>query len=459
MIRQHFSTMITHDYNKKKIDQSSDNLDDLKAIASVVISKKQLKCHNSLIIFPNSFYSEATKESSKKEICTIMEEIDGAKLCTNSIVGFVGHNQTYLSIYSRFQSKKEEDYFLHYMLQKIARINLFNLQHTTDEDHVFNFLIYLFPTFLKRAINQGIYRQYVTRKYNDANIRGIVDFNRHIRYNLPFNGKVAYVTREYSYDNSVTQLIRHTIEFIRQYNDNKILSIDVDTQQAVKQIINATSSYTISARQSVINQNLRPIMHPYYTEYTALQKICLQILRFKKLKYSHKKNEIYGILIDAAWLWEEYLAILLKGKYEHYKKEEGKRFYLFDEGEKRTNIQQIIPDYLSPDRKIVADAKYIPLDERNSYAEEKATAIYYKTITYMYRFHSQKGLLLYPCLGQGEPICLKIKTEKKNIYRGTISKIGLEIPTGKSFEDFCAQMSKNEQKFIRLVGKEELKLS
>lgn len=67
---------------------------------------------------------------------------------------------------------------------------------------------------MKNAISQGVYRQYITHKYNDANVRGVIDVSRHIKYNEPFNGSVAYTTREYSYDNHITQLIRHTIEFI-----------------------------------------------------------------------------------------------------------------------------------------------------------------------------------------------------------------------------------------------------
>ena len=60
--------------------------------------------------------------------------------------------------------------------------------------------------------------------------------------------------------------------------------------------------------------------------------------------------------------------------------------------------QQIIPDYLSLDKKIVADAKYIPLNEKSWFKEDSAsaTAIYYKTITYMYRFCSKEGYLFYP---------------------------------------------------------------
>ena len=250
----------------------------------------------------------------------------------------MGRNSTRLSIHSRFAKGNDEDYFLHYMLQKVAKINLFNLQYTISEDSVFDFLVYLFPLYLKKAINQGVYKKYVTKKYNDANARGVVDVSRHIRSNEPFNGRVAYRTREFSYDNEVTQLIRHTIAFIEKYKGGDLLRIDFDTIQAVEQMISATPSYSPNQRQAVINQNLRPPEHPYYSEYTPLQKLCLQILRHEELKYGQCEDEIYGVLIDAAWLWEEYLALLLEGKYTHYFLGDGSPIRLFKQG------QRIIPD-------------------------------------------------------------------------------------------------------------------
>ena len=377
--------MITSDYSIANI--TPDELDDLRVIADVEISNISLEDYPNLLVFPDSFRSY-DRDFGNKIICSIADE--GRKLCTNSMVGFIGRNNTHLSIHSRFADNGKEDFFLHYMLQRVAKITLFNLQHTMDEDSVFDFLLYLFPLYLKNAISQGVYRQYITHKYNDANVRGVIDVSRHIKYNEPFNGSVAYTTREYSYDNHITQLIRHTIEFISKNGGDDILNIDEDTKQAVAQIIGATPSYINNELQSVINKNLTPIAHPYYNEYAPLQRLCLQILRHEELKYGQEEDEVYGVLIDAAWLWEEYLAIVLEGRYNHYLKERGKRFYLFE------NFQQIIPDYLSIDKKIVADAKYIPLNRESWYGEEKATSIYYKTITYMYRFCSNQGFLFYP---------------------------------------------------------------
>lgn len=320
------------------------------------------------------------------------------------------------------------------------------MQHTLDEDSVFDYLVYLFPLYLKKAITQGIYKQYKTQKYNDANARGVIDVNKHIRYNKPFNGKVAYTTREYSYDNNITQLIRHTIEYISKHKEGgtEILSIDTDTKEAVSQIISATPTYLSNELVTIINKNIRPLAHPYYSEYAPLQRLCLQILRHEELKYGQEDDEIYGVLIDAAWLWEEYLDIVLEGKYVHYKKNEGKRFYLFE------NFQQIIPDYLSLDKSIVADAKYIPLNNERDYGEEKATAIYYKTITYMYRFCSNKAYLFYPHPDEkAQPVIYKIKTEQDGINGGVIIKQGLRIPSRcNSFIEFSNKMKQSEEKFL-----------
>lgn len=430
--------MITSDYSIANI--TPDELDDLRVIADVEISNISLEDYPNLLVFPDSFNSY-DRDFGKKIICSIADE--GRKLCTNSMVGFIGRNNTHLSIHSRFANNGKEDFFLHYMLQKVAKINLFNLQHTMDEDSVFDFLLYLFPLYLKNAISQGVYRQYITHKYNDANVRGVIDVNRHIKYNEPFNGSVAYTTREYSYDNHITQLIRHTIEFISKNGGDDILNIDEDTKQAVAQIIGATPSYINNELQSVINKNLTPIAHPYYNEYAPLQRLCLQILRHEELKYGQEEDEVYGVLIDAAWLWEEYLATILEGKYNHYLKYTGKRFYLF-----KPKQQQIIPDYLSLDKKIVADAKYIPLNEKIWFKEDSAsaTAIYYKTITYMYRFCSKEGYLFYPHPDEEvSPIKDEIITEIEGENGGSITKLGLRIPSGcADFNDFVSKIKEEE---------------
>ena len=62
---------------------------------------------------------------------------------------------------------------------------------------------------------------------------------------------------------------------------------------------------------------MRDIAHPYYTEYTMLQKICLKILRHENIIFGNKKDKIYGLVFDGAWLWEEYLNTILHEIFIH----------------------------------------------------------------------------------------------------------------------------------------------
>ena len=436
--------MITTDWNTTEVDESI--VADIKAIADI----KVFKDHPQLLVFPHSF-GEYDNGFGDKCVCEFNEEQQ--TISTRSILGFVGRNKTTLTIRSRFTPGKikieetevfdesKEDYFLHYMLQKVFGLNIFDMKHTTSKESVFDFSLYLFPHFLKKALRQGVYREYKTQHYNDANVKGTIDVSRHIRINLPFAGNIAYRTREYLHDNDTTQLIRHTIEHIRCHKfGSNILNCDADTRAFISQIEQVTESYQKSQRQSIINRNLKPVRHSLYTAYEPLRKLCLQILRYEQLKYGQKKDEIHGVLFDGAWLWEEYLAIVLKEGFTHYHKEKGKRWYLFDTG------QQIIPDYISKDKAIVADAKYIALDKEGNYKnEEKATNIYYKTITYMYRWNAKFGLLLYPIANKDSVV--------ESIHRivGTESyviKVGFPIPQSGTFSKFSEMMKMSEVMYL-----------
>ena len=76
---------------------------------------------------------------------------------------------------------------------------------------------------------------YHKQNYNDSNVRGTIDINRHLSQNIPFIGNIAYRVREHSFDNKITQLIRHTIEFIQQHEHAQgVLNLDSEIFSRVK---------------------------------------------------------------------------------------------------------------------------------------------------------------------------------------------------------------------------------
>ena len=391
------------------------HLENLQKIAEKPIGQLSLDDNPNLLIFPQNL-EEYGDKIGKQYVC----EVKDGKLYTGNIMGFIGYGDTKVRIHSRFV-QGDDDYFLHYMLQKVFAINLFDLKYHSDEESIFDFLIYLFPAFLKRAMRQGLYKEYQTRGYNDADIKGRIDVARHIRMNVPFAGKVAYSTREYAYDNHVTQLIRHTIEFISNHPyGGGILKNDDLTKDAVSLIKEATPTYTQNERRKVVNQNLRPLSHPYFSEYRHLQHLCMQILRYEEIKYGRNEDEIYGVLFDGAWLWEEYLNTLLKDcGYKHpQNKVFSGRIHLFTD-----NSGARYPDFFKDG--IVLDAKY------KRYEDIALQRIdgddLHQVITYMYILSAQYGGLIVP--GQyiksgsrPDPKTLKGYGGSMNIYSNLVEK-------------------------------------
>lgn len=78
----------------------------------------------------------------------------------------------------------------------------------------------------------------------------------------------------------------------------------------VKLVVNATPGYEPYDRKKIIEQNKKnTVRHAYFREYLALQRLCLLILQHQKHQIGTGSRQIYGILFDGAWLWEEYMQL------------------------------------------------------------------------------------------------------------------------------------------------------
>lgn len=433
----------TFDYLTLEDKENLQRISDLSLID--ILKNDRSKKKVSLVVFPEAIDSLAEQYSSSKILT-----LDDSSVSTGNIMGFIGLGSTTVKIHSRFDTGVK-DYFLYYLLQRVLQINLFDLPHNSSSENIFDFLIMLFPYYLKKAVGQGVLRQYVTLKHNDSEFKGVLDVNRHIKTNLTFNGKIAYNHRLFTTDNPIIQLIGLTINRIcRKKFGYELLNSDSQTQACVREIQHSAATYNERESGRIIAQNLRSRIHPYYSEYEPLRKLCLMILKNEEIKYGHEEETIYGILFDGAWLWEEYIGILLKQKFIHYKKNKGKRFYLFAHNGRC--FQQIIPDYISKDGLRIGDAKYIPLDKAHNYDDQRATALYYKTITYMYRFNSKEGFLLFPYQGKGTYMnqysILGLESDASN---GILTKLGLSIPKEseyRNYKEFKIKMHNYEEEFI-----------
>ena len=374
----------------------------------------------------------------------ILQSVNGSYRSGN-VMGFLGFDDERLIIESRF-SREGDDYFFQYLLDKVLDFpSVVDLKADADqENRLFNFLLFLFPHYLQRAIRKGLFKEYMRHSYNGGNIKGTIDIAKHIEKNTPFLGNIAYSQREFSYDNSLMELVRHTIEFIKvkPYGNGLLVKV----KDEVKLVIDATAGYKAYDRQKIIEQNKKkPVRHAYYSEYLALQRLCLLILRHQKHQIGTGVKEIYGILFDGAWLWEEYINLLIGDMFHHPMNKQGRGAQRLFSG----NTGLIYPDFIgrNSEKRIIADAKYKPVDNIGN-------RDYLQILAYMFRFDAVSGYFLYPEAEDSGDLKLWLNrgtTYEKNVTpRSDISiiKRGFKIPMdAENYAEFSERMKTQEKEF------------
>lgn len=378
----------------------------------------------------------------------ILQSVNDSYLSGN-VMGFLGYGNERLVITSRF-STDENDYFLQYLLNRVLDFpNIVNLETDADTDNrLFSLLIFLFPYYLKTAMRKGVFKTYIHSEYNDENVNGTIDIARHIAKNIPFTGKVAYNRREYSYDNNLMELVRHTIEFIKKkpYGNNLLIK----AKDEVNLVIDATPEYEPNDRRKVITNNKQnTVQHAFYREYRALQRLCILILQHQKHQIGSGTRKIYGILFDGAWLWEEYIDTLIDDIFHHPMNKGGTGAQrLFSD-----NNGLIYPDFISrsAEPRIIADAKYKPIEHiRNK--------DYLQVLAYMFRFDAKQGFCFYPAEENVNDQKLWLNTGstyEKNVKPRDdtfVTKHGLQIPSKVAcYDDFVVKMKVYEQEFRKSI--------
>ena len=383
------------------------------------------------------------------ETQTIFSLIGDDTLDTYNLMGFLGTEEADVQISSRFfplseDSSAETDFFLYYLLEKVCHFNWINLPHRLGKFSVWDLLPFLFPRYLNQAMRQGLYKQYVSRSYNDSRPKGRLDIARQLAHNIPFNGNFCYTTHEYSYDNPLLQLIRHTAEYIKTTPwGNQLLNNSPETIQNIRTLTDATPSYNRTERTRILAQNARSLKMPYFTEYIPLRNLCLRILRHDTVSFGADKHRLCGLLFDGAWLWEEYLNTLLKPlSFTHAEnKKRSRGQWLFQE---RKMI--CFPDFYKLNE-IVLDAKYKNLNR--SYTKDSFNKDLYQLITYMHILPAPVGVLACPVQEENT----RLETlGSLNGLGGKVYILRLNIPSDATdYASFKAKMIQEEQTFRSLL--------
>lgn len=297
-----------------------------------------------------------------------------------------------LQIQSRMDVNKDKKIAKPYFLSTLLlhdRVKFNDNTIPNSEDELYDYLLlFWFKEQLQNAYLKGFYRKYQRFERNDDRLKGTIDIARHIRMNMgQDNGKIAYSYRENSVNNYLNHLIVAAYEYLKKKYYDLVME-NFDNIAELKAIIDTLKneigypSYNI---HTLISKNLKPIAHPYYTEYEDLRKTCLRILRNEGISIfdGDMDETTKGILFYLPDLWEKYLEDTInnaidKSSVRVESQCEIKSFGYRGENDKDFSYKQKIrPDYVIKDKKdvpfMILDAKFKPKWE--DVLEHKATKI------------------------------------------------------------------------------------
>ena len=317
-------------------------------------------------------------------------------------------------------------------------------------------IYYMFVQNLEKAFLLGLPKAYKSIEHHEMKLKGKIDINKFIKYDIPFQGKISSVSREQKEIQEIIDVLYKAVKIIDKNNKAFLKNIShIKTHLKQYKSNNYVSNETINrALKSKALQN--PIFAPY--------KKVLEYARFIiNGNNIEEKNdgaqETYGFIINVAELFEIYITKLLQKEFSDWYVESP--HLRLDEKFGKTYLysRKIIPDIVMIKDKnvIVFDTKYKKMNfnyvkgngvdvDRNDFFQINTYMSYYQNQNYNVKI----GGLLYPIeksFKENKYICHS-ETWFGNLNTKFIVD-GIDLSDLKEDkENKFSQLAKREQKFI-----------
>src|SRR5574344_1775764 len=278
--------------------------------------------------YPNNtfflFFKDEEKKAIKNEddlIISIKKDGENYLAQTGNYVGKFVWNGLEIDIKSRFSNT-----FLERMLNFANDIFLDDVSITgnkVDKDFdISKYIIYyMFIQNLEKAFLLGLPKAYKSIEHHEMKLKGKIDINKFIKYDIPFQGKISSVSREQKEIQEIIDVLYKAVKIIDSNNKAFTRNIShIKTHLKQYKSNNYVSNETINkALKSKALQN--PIFAPY--------KKVLEYARFIiNGNDIEEKNdgaqETFGFIINIAELFEIYITKLLQKEFSDWSVESPK---------------------------------------------------------------------------------------------------------------------------------------
>ena len=417
--------------------------------------------------YPNntffSFFKDEEKKAIKNEddlIISIKKDGENYLAQTGNYVGKFVWQGLEIDIKSRFSNT-----FLERMLNFANDIFLDDVSITgnqvkEDFDISKYIIYYMFIQNLEKAFLLGLPKAYKSIEHHDMKLKGKIDINKFIKYDIPFQGKISSVSREQKEIQEIIDVLYKAVKIIDKNNKAFLKNIPhIKTHLKQYKSNNYISNETINkALKSKALQN------PIFAPYKKVLEYARFIINGNNIEEKNDgKQETFGFIINVAELFEIYITKLLQKEFSDWYVESPK-IELYNTPQMFYQ-RKIIPDIVMKKGRdvLVFDTKYkkMQMQGRGQYGSGDVDRNdFFQINTYMSYYQNQNynvkiGGLLYPIeksFKENKDICHS-QTWFGNLNTKFIVD-GIDLSDLKEDnENKFASIVKREQKFIEGIKK------
>ena len=411
--------------------------------------------------YPNntffSFFKDEEKKAIKNEddlIISIKKDGENYLAQTRNYIGKFVWQGLEIDIKSRFSNT-----FLERMLNFANDIFLDDVSITgnkIDKDFdISKYIIYyMFVQNLEKAFLLGLPKAYKSIEHHEMKLKGKIDINKFIKYDIPFQGKISSVSREQKEIQEIIDVLYKAVKIIDKNNKAFLKNIShIKTHLKQYKSNNYVSNETINkAIKSKALQN------PIFAPYKKVLEYARFIINGNNIEEKNDgKQETFGFIINVAELFEIYVTKLLQKEFSDWYVESPK-IELYNTPQMFYQ-RKIIPDIVMIKDKdvIVFDTKYKKMYfnyikgngvdvDRNDFFQINTYMSYYQNQD----FNVKIGGLLYPIeksFKENKYICHSLSWFGNLNTKFIVDGIDLsDLKEDK--ENKFSQLAKREQKFI-----------
>lgn len=424
----------------------------------ISLKNYQAKSQNNIFF---SFFKDEEKRKSKNEddlIISIKKDGDNYLAQTGNYVGKFVWQGLEIDIKSRFPNT-----FLERMLNFANDIFIDDVSITgnkIDKDFdISKYIIYyMFVQNLEKAFLLGLPKAYKSIEHHEMKLKGKIDINKFIKYDIPFQGKISSVSREQKEIQEIMDVLYKAIKIIDKNNKAFLKNIShIKTHLKQYKSNNYVSNETINkALKSKALQN------PIFSPYKKVLEYARFIINGNNIEEKKDTNqETYGFIINVAELFEIYITKLLQKEFSDWNIESPK-IELYNRPQMFYQ-RKIIPDIVmkKDNDVLVFDTKYKKMlmrgtkegiwdVDRNDFFQINTYMSYYQN----QNFNVKIGGLLYPMDSFEKEKCHSENWFENSNTKFIIDGIDLSnLEETKDDENKSSTISKREQEFINRLSK------